>query len=183
MANRNLSSAKRAKNDEFYTQFVDIQREMEAYLEYDAQTFKGKVVYCNCDDPYESNFFRYFVLNFKKLGLKRLITTSYKPSPLANTQLELLGDHETLPPVKGRPKVNANKFIINRVHEIHGDGEFNLKDVAEELKANKVNKWAPLEGDGDFRSAECIKLLEQADIVVTNPPFSLFRDYVRQLMD
>ena len=183
MANRNLSSAKRAKNDEFYTQFVDIQREMEAYLEYDAQTFKGKVVYCNCDDPYESNFFRYFVLNFKKLGLKRLITTSYKPSPLANTQLELLGDHETLPPVKGRPKVNANKFIINRVHEIHGDGEFNLKDVAEELKANKVNKWAPLEGDGDFRSAECIKLLEQADIVVTNPPFSLFRDYVRQLME
>lgn len=183
MANRNLSSAKRAKNDEFYTQFIDIQREMEAYLEYDPQTFKGKVVYCNCDDPYESNFFRYFVLNFKKLGLKRLITTSYKPSPLANTQLELLGDHETLPPVKGRPKVNANKFIINRVHEIHGDGEFNLKDVAEELKANKVNKWAPLEGDGDFRSAECIKLLEQADIVVTNPPFSLFRDYVRQLME
>ncbi len=183
MANRNLSSAKRAKNDEFYTQFIDIQREMEAYLEYDPQTFKGKVVYCNCDDPYESNFFRYFVLNFKKLGLKRLITTSYKPSPLANTQLELLGDHETLPPVKGRPKVNANKFIINGVHEIHGDGEFNLKDVAEELKANKVNKWAPLEGDGDFRSAECIRLLEQADIVVTNPPFSLFRDYVRQLME
>ena len=183
MANRNLSSAKRAKNDEFYTQFIDIQREMEAYLEYDPQTFKGKVVYCNCDDPYESNFFRYFVLNFKKLGLKRLITTSYKPSPLANTQLELLGDHETLPPVKGRPKVNANKFIINRVHEIHGDGEFNLKDVAEELKANKVNKWAPLEGDGDFRSPECIQLLEQADIVVTNPPFSLFRDYVRQLME
>jgi Adenine-specific methyltransferase EcoRI len=183
MANRNLSSAKRAKNDEFYTQFIDIQREMEAYLEYDPQTFKGKVVYCNCDDPYESNFFRYFVLNFKKLGLKRLITTSYKPSPLANTQLELLGDHETLPPVKGRPKVNANKFIISRVHDINGDGEFNLKDVAEELKANKVNKWAPLEGDGDFRSDECVKLLEQADVVVTNPPFSLFRDYVRQLME
>jgi len=87
MANHNLSSAKRAKNDEFYTQFIDIQREIEAYLDYDPQTFKGKVVYCNCDDPYESNFFRYFVLNFKKLGLKRLITTSYKPSALANTQL------------------------------------------------------------------------------------------------
>jgi hypothetical protein len=183
MANANLSSAKRAKNDEFYTQFIDIQREMEAYLEHDPHTFKGKVVYCNCDDPYESNFFRYFVLNFKKLGLKRLITTSYKPSPLANTQLQLLGDDSTLPPVKGRPKVNANQFIINKVHDINGDGEFNLKDVAEALKANKVNKWAPLEGDGDFRSPECLKLLEQADIVVTNPPFSLFREYVKQLMD
>lgn len=183
MANRNLSSAKRAKNDEFYTQFIDIQREIEAYLDYDPKTFKGKVVYCNCDDPYESNFFRYFVLNFKKLGLKRLITTSYKPSSLANTQLGLFGDDGTLPPAKGRPKINANKFIINKVHDINGDGEFNLKDVAEELKANKVNKWAPLEGDGDFRSAECIKLLMQADIVVTNPPFSLFREYVKQLME
>ena len=183
MANRNLSNAKRAKNDEFYTQFVDIQREMEAYLEYDAQTFKGKVVYCNCDDPYESNFFRYFVLNFKKLGLKRLITTSYKPSPLANTQLPLFGNDSTLAPAKGRPKVNANKFIINKVHAINGNGGFNLKDVAEELKTNKVNTWAPLQGDGDFRSPECIQLLEQADIVVTNPPFSLFRDYVKQLME
>ena len=122
MANHNLSSAKRAKNDEFYTQFIDIQREIEAYLDYDPQTFKGKVVYCNCDDPYESNFFRYFVLNFKKLGLKRLITTSYKPSALANTQLGLFGDDGTLPPAKGRPKVNANKFIINKVHDINGDG-------------------------------------------------------------
>jgi hypothetical protein len=183
MANHNLSSAKLAKNDEFYTQFIDIQREIEAYLDYNPKTFKGKVVYCNCDDPYESNFFRYFVLNFKKLGLKRLITTSYKPSSLANTQLGLFGDDGTLPPAKGRPKVNANKFIINKVHDINGDGEFNLKDVAEALKANKVNKWAPLEGDGDFRSAECIKLLAQADIVVTNPPFSLFREYVKQLME
>ena len=183
MANHNLSSAKRAKNDEFYTQFIDIQREIEAYLDYNPKTFKGKVVYCNCDDPYESNFFRYFVLNFKKLGLKRLITTSYKPSSLANTQLGLFGDDGTLPPAKGRPKVNANKFIINKVHDINGDGEFNLKDVAEALKANKVNQWEPLEGDGDFRSAECIKLLAQADIVVTNPPFSLFREYVKQLME
>ena len=183
MANHNLSSAKRAKNDEFYTQFIDIQREIEAYLDYNPKTFKGKVVYCNCDDPYESNFFRYFVLNFKKLGLKRLITTSYKPSSLANTQLGLFGDDGTLPPAKGRPKVNANKFIINKVHDINGDGEFNLKDVAEALKANKVNTWAPLKEDGDFRSAECIKLLAQADIVVTNPPFSLFREYVKQLME
>lgn len=83
MANENLTSAKRAKNDEFYTQYADIQKEIEAYLEFDADVFRGKVVYCNCDDPYESNFFRYFVLNFNKLGLKQLITTSYKPSPVA----------------------------------------------------------------------------------------------------
>ena len=97
MANKNLTSAKARKNDEFYTQYVDIQKEIEAYIEYDADVFRGKVVYCNCDDPYESNFFRYFVLNFKKLGLKKLITTSYKTSPVANTQLSLLGDDDTPP--------------------------------------------------------------------------------------
>ena len=184
MAHENLKNAKRAKNDEFYTQYADIQKEIEAYVEYDADVFRGKVVYCNCDDPFESNFFRYFVLNFKKLGLKQLITTSYKPSPVANTQLALFGDDETLPKTKGRPKVNANKFIINEVHDIDGkDGEFNLKSVAKKLKANKNNEWTPLQGDGDFRSDECIELLKQADIVVTNPPFSLFREYVKQLFD
>src|SRR3989339_481796 len=115
MANSNLSNAKRAKNDEFYTQYGDIQKEIEAYLEYNTDVFRGKVVYCNCDDPFESNFFRYFVLNFKKLRLKQLITTSYKPSPVANTQLSLLGDDKTLVPVKGRPKITANKFIISDV--------------------------------------------------------------------
>ena len=92
MANKNLTNAKRVKNDEFYTQYSDIQKEIEAYLEYDPKVFRDKVVYCNCDDPFESNFFRYFVLNFNKLGLKRLITTSYKPSPVANTQLGLFGE-------------------------------------------------------------------------------------------
>ena len=183
MANRNLTSAKRAKNDEFYTQFADIEKEIEAYLEYAPDTFRGKVVYCNCDDPYESNFFRYFVLNFDKLGLKQLVTTSYKPSPVANTQLTLFGDDKTIRPSKGRPKVNANKFIINEVHDMDGDGQFNLKDVALQLKANKNNEWAPLARDGDFRSDECIAFLEQSDIVVTNPPFSLFREYVKQLVD
>ncbi len=182
MANDNLTSAKRAKNDEFYTQYGDIQKEMEAYLEYDPDTFRDKVVYCNCDDPFESNFFRYFVLNFNKLGLKQLITTSYKPSPVANTQLELFGD-ETFTKSKGRPKVTANKFIINEAHDIDGDGEFNLKDVARQLKANKNNEWTPLKGDGDFRCDECINLLKQSDIVVTNPPFSLFRQYVKQLFE
>lgn len=183
MANSNLTKAKKAKNDEFYTQFGDIQKEIEAYLEYDANVFRNKTVYCNCDDPFESNFFRYFVLNFDKLGLKRLITTSYKPSPVANTQLGLFGDDKTLAPAKGRPKVTANKFIINKVSDINGDGQFNLQDIAEQLKANKHNDWAPLKGDGDFRSDECVELLKQSDIVVTNPPFSLFREYVKQLFD
>ena len=183
MANKNLTNARRVKNDEFYTQYSDIQKEIEAYLEYNPDTFRGKVVYCNCDDPFESNFFRYFVLNFNKLGLKRLITTSYKPSLVANTQLGLFGDDKTLAKAKGRPKVTANKFIINEVRDIDGDGEFNLKDVAKQLKENKHNEWTPLEGDGDFRSDECVGLLKQSDIVVTNPPFSLFREYLKQLME
>jgi len=183
MANSNLTNAKRAKNDEFYTQFDDIQKEIEAYLDYNPDTFRNKVVYCNCDDPYESNFFRYFVLNFNKLRLKQLITTSYKPSPVANTQLGLFGDDNTLTKSKGRPKVTANKFIINEVHDIDGDGEFNLKDVAKQLKVNKHNEWTPLKGNGDFRSDESINLLKQSDIVVTNPPFSLFREYIKQLVE
>lgn len=183
MANKDLTNAKRSKNDEFYTQYNDIQKEIEAYLEYDVNVFRGKVVYCNCDDPFESNFFRYFVLNFNKLCLKQLITTSYKPSPVANTQLQLFGNDITLVKSKGRPKITANKFIVSEVHDIDGDGEFNLKDVALQLKANKHNEWAPLDGDGDFRSDECINLLKQSDIVVTNPPFSLFREYVKQLFD
>ncbi|PIZ45993.1 DNA methyltransferase [candidate division WWE3 bacterium CG_4_9_14_3_um_filter_41_6] len=192
MANRNLTNAKREKNDEFYTQYPDIQKEIEAYLEYAPNTFKGKVVYSNCDDPFESNFFRYFVLNFKRLGLKQLITTSYKPSPIANTELILqpslfqgyddkVVNRPTEP--KGRPKVTANKFIINEVRDMDGDGSFNLSDIAGQLKANKNNEWTPLDGDGDFRSDECIELLKQSDIVVTNPPFSLFREYIKQLFD
>ena len=180
---KNLKNARRAKNDEFYTQYGDIQKEIEKYLDYNPDTFRNKVVYCNCDDPFESNFFRYFVLNFTKLGLKQLITTSYKPSPVANTQLELFVEYKTVTKSKGRSKVTANKFIINEVRDIDGDGEFNLKDVAKQLKANKHNEWTPLEGDGYFRSDECISLLKQSYIVVTNPPFSLFREYVKQLFD
>ncbi len=189
MANSNLTNAKRAKNDEFYTQYGDIQKEIQAYLDFNPDVFRGKVVYCNCDDPYESNFFRYFVLNFKKLGLKQLVTASYKPSPVANTQLQLFGDDKTLAKSKsrpaqiGRPKVTANKFIINEVGDIDGDGDFDLEDIAKQLKANKHNEWEPLKEDGDFRSPECVELLRQSDIVVTNPPFSLFREYVKQLFD
>jgi hypothetical protein len=183
MANKNLKSARRGKNDEFYTQYVDIQKEIEKYLDFNHDTFRNKVIYCNCDDPYESNFFRYFVLNFEKLGLKQLITTSYKPSPIANTQLELYGDDVAPPKLKGREKISANKFIINDVHKLDDEREFNLKSIVTKLKANRNNEWAPLEGDGDFRSDECVNLLEKSDIVVTNPPFSLFREYVRQIFD
>ena len=173
-----LSKAKKNKNDEFYTQLIDIESELQYYKKH----FKGKVVYCNCDDPFESNFFRYFVLNFNRLGLKSLITTSYKSSPVANTQVGLFGNEKTLQLEKGRPKPTANKFVINSVGDIDGDGLLNLQDIAEQLKANKHNEWEPLEGDGDFRSEECVELLKQSDIVVTNPPFSLFRDYVAQLV-
>ena len=181
-ASKFLHKAKKSKSDEFYTQYVDIQKEIEAYLEYNPDTFRDKVVYCNCDDPFESNFFRYFVLNFERVGLKQLITTSYKPSPVANTQLQLFGDNETLKQTKGRPKVTANKFIINSVGDIDGDGEFSLNDVALQLKQNKKNEWAPLNGDGDFRSDESISLLKQSDIVITNPPFSLFSEFLKQLV-
>lgn len=176
---RNLHSAKQKKNDEFYTQLADIEKEIHHYNE----QLKGKAVFCNCDDPYESNFFRYFALNFNKLGLKQLITTSYKPSPIANTQLALFGDDKVMDKPKGRPKVTANKFIINEVSDMDGDGAFNLRDIAEQLKANRNNEWTPLEDNGDFRSDECIELLKKADVVVTNPPFSLFREYVAQLIE
>lgn len=179
MAQKTLQSAKQSRNDEHYTQLKDIEDELRRYKE----QFRDKVVFLNCDDPYESNFFKYFAANFNHLGLKRLIATSYKPSPIANTQLGLFGDDKTITPDKGRPKVTANKFIINEVHDIDGDGAFNLEDVAEQLKANKNNEWSPLDGDGDFRSKECIELLKQADIVCTNPPFSLFREYLAQIVD
>lgn len=179
VSNTNLGGAKKAKKDEFYTQLVDIEKELKHYKD----QFLGKVVYCNCDDPFESNFFKYFAANFNALGLKKLIATSYKPSPIANTQLGLFGVNKLLSAPKGRPKVTANKFIINEVCDIDGDGAFDLRDIAEQLKANKNNEWAPLKGEGDFRSEESIELLKQADIVVTNPPFSLFREYVAQLVE
>ncbi len=186
-SNQNLRNANKAKKDEFYTQLVDIEKELKHYK----QQLKGKVIYCNCDDPFESNFFKYFILNFNHLGLKKLITTSFKPSPIANTELvlqpSLFGDDPKIvskkEELKGRPKVTANKFIITDVGDVNGDGAYDIKDVAEQLKANKNNEWSPLEGDGDFRSSECIELLKESDIVVTNPPFSLFREYVAQLVE
>jgi len=183
--NRTLASAKAAKQDEFYTQYVDIQKEVEAYLEFDPDTFRGKTVYCNCDDPFESNFFKYFASKFKELGLKNLITTSYDGSPIAG-QLTLFPEYDEGNGKRQKPKALA--FIIDHVMNEDGDGAAGVKDVELFLKRNKAARIS-LKGDpdkypgGDFRSSECVAFLKEADIVVTNPPFSLFREYLAQLVE
>lgn len=171
-----LEKAKKNKADEFYTQMPDIETELRHYKEH----FKGKVVFCNCDDPYESNFFKYFAMNFNHLGLKKLIATSYSDSPVAFQQLSLF-DVKDLE-VKNDGSRPACKIEINEVGDENDDGAVGLTDV-EYLIKNKKNTLTLLKGDGDFRSEECIELLKEADIVVTNPPFSLFREYVAQLVD
>jgi hypothetical protein len=171
VARSDLHTAQKAKNDEFYTQLEDIEKELKHYK---AQ-LKGKVVLCNCDDPYESNFFKYFASNFNYLGLKKLIATSYTRSPIAGTQLGLF-ELEGLKPNGKQPF----KIEINEVVDSDNSGSVTLADVEYLLKHDK-NTATPLEGNGDFRSEECIELLKEADIVITNPPFSLFREYVAQL--
>lgn len=151
--NKNLHQAKNAKKDEFYTQLADIENELKHYKDH----FKGKTVFCNCDDPRVSNFFHYFSHRFESLGLKKLITTCYK-----NQNMDLFSTHE-----------NEKAVML----EYNGDKNGDKTPNAEEIGIIE------LEGDGDFRSAESIELLKQADIVVTNPPFSLFREYVAQLME
>jgi len=184
VSNLALSNAKKAKQDEFYTQYVDIQKEVEAYLEFDADTFRGKVVYCNCDDPFESNFFKYFAANFNKLGLKKLITTSYDGSPIAG-QGTLFPEYTDGNGKRQKPKALA--VALDHVKDEDGDGAANIDDVKLFLKRNKAARIALKVDDrypgGDFRSLECIALLKEADIVVTNPPFSLFREYITQLIE
>jgi hypothetical protein len=177
--NRNLGAAKAAKQDEFYTQYADIQKEAEAYIEFDPETFRGKVVYCNSDDPFESNFFKYFAANFNKLGLKKLVTTSYDGSPIAGAQLTF-GEYDEGNGKRTKPKAIA--VVIEEVKDLNGDGATGIEDVKLFLRQNPHTRTR-LAGGGDFRSPECIDLLKQADIVVTNPPFSLFREYVGQLME
>lgn len=174
--NANLSNAKNAKNDEFYTQLADIENELRHYK----ADFYGKTVLCNCDDPFESNFFKYFAMNFNHLRLRKLICTSFDNSPVAYTQLSLLDDiPDRVIPNNVR---KAYKIEITEVDDYNKDGAVDLADVEFLLKNNK-NTLKLLNGDGDFRSPECIELLKQADIVVTNPPFSLFREYVAQLIE
>lgn len=153
MANKTLTLAKKAKNDEFYTQLGDIERELKHYK----QHFKGKTVLCNCDDPRVSNFFKYFALNFELLGLKRLIATCYK-----SKEINIFSQ-------------NNSEQAVYIVYE----GDKNNNHIVD----NEEIEVKPLKDDGDFRSKECIELLKQADIVVTNPPFSLFREYITQLIE
>ncbi|WP_354684432.1 adenine-specific methyltransferase EcoRI family protein [Cupriavidus necator] len=177
--NRNLAAAKAGKQDEFYTQYVDIQKEVEAYLEFDPDTFRGKVVYCNCDDPFESNFFKYFAANFNKLGLKKLVTTSYDGSPVAGAQLSFF-EYDEGNGKRQKPKAIA--LEITEVKAVNGDGATGIENVKLFLKQNPHTRTRLAEG-GDFRSPECIALLKEADIVVTNPPFSLFKQYIAQLVE
>lgn len=171
---RDLTAAKLDKKDEFYTQLTDIEKEMRYYRKH----FRDKTILCNCDDPFESNFFKYFVLNFNRLGLKKLIATCYAGSPIANQQLSLFG-------VIGTTEENTNKpykAIVTQVYDKTGDGGIDMFDVAELFRTGE-NELTELNGDGDFRSDECLALLDDADIVVTNPPFSLFREYVSVLLE
>lgn len=170
--NSNLASAMEAKQDEFYTQLRTIEDELRHYRRH----FKGKTVLCNCDDPFESNFFKYFALNFNKLGLKKLIATCYAGSSIAGTQLSLFGDDTD------EERRTPYKAIVTTVHDATGNGGVDMLDVAE-LFRNGENRLEKLEGDGDFRSRECLELLDEADIVATNPPFSLFREYLSTLID
>jgi hypothetical protein len=171
MANKNLNAAKLAKKDEFYTQLCDIERELQHYQNH----FKGKTVLCNCDDPYESNFFKYFALRFNQLGLKKLICTCYNGSPVQGNELLLHFEG-----FDNEPKKQAYKVEITEVKDLNGDGAVDLSDVRYLLQNDK-NVLSLLE-TGDFRSRECIELLKEADVVVTNPPFSLFREYFGQLI-
>ena len=174
MATVLMDNAKNNKNDEFYTQLSDIEKELRYYKEF----FKDKIVFCNCDDPFESNFFKYFALNFNSLGLKKLITTCYVGSPVITEQLSLFDVKGLV--LKKEQEKNPYKIEITEVNDTNNDGAVDLTDV-EFLVKNKKNTLSLLKGDGDFRSSECIELLKEADIVVTNPPFSLFREYIAQL--
>lgn len=154
----------------------DIEAEMRHYKD----QFRDKIIFCNCDDPYESNFFKYFAMNFNYLGLKKLMATSYTNSPVTGEQLSLFDvkDLDT----KSSDAKHPYKIEISEVTDENKDGAVDLSDV-EFLLKNKKNALSLLEGNGDFRSDECIEFLKEADIVVTNPPFSLFREYVAQLME
>ncbi len=181
--NDNVHASRSGKADEFYTQLSLIESELKHYRKH----FKDKTVLCNCDDPYESNFFKYFAMNFNTLGLKKLITTCYATSPVVGDEFSYYiqndGQFSFLP---CEDKIQSDrkpyKVEITEVTDENGDGRIDLADV-EYLMKNKKNTMSLLNGDGDFRSPECVELLKQADIVVTNPPFSLFREYIALLMN
>jgi hypothetical protein len=171
MANENLGNAKREKNDEFYTQYADIEKEMNAYLEFNPDVFRNKTVLLPCDDPEWSNFTKYFAQRFQDLGLKKLISTSYAPNskpkdiPYQPTLFEIDS------PEFDQEKTYENGKIFTLTRDTTGDDAINVEDL----------EWSYLEGDGDFRSDEITALRDEADIVITNPPFSLFREFIAWL--
>lgn len=173
MANQNLGDARKAKNDEFYTQFHDIEKEINAYLEYNRNVFRGKTILLPCDDPEWSNFTKFFAQKFQDLGLRKLISTSYAPNskppdiPYQPTLFEM--ENEKFDDVK--TQANGKIFILTK--DKTGDGVVNVDDL----------EWTYLEGDGDFRSEEIMKLRDEADVIITNPPFSLFREFLNWLVE
>ena len=182
--NSNLHDSARNKQDEFYTQLSLIEKELKHYRSF----FAGKTVLCNCDDPYESNFFKYFAMNFNTLRLKKLVTTCYATSPVVGDEFEYYVDNAGqlafVPDTDTTPLVCSTRrpyrVEITEVTDENNDGRADLADV-EYLMRNRKNTMTLLNGDGDFRSPECVELLREADVVVTNPPFSLFREYITLL--
>ena len=173
MANDKLGMAKKAKNDEFYTQYQDIEKEVNAYLDYDANVFRNKTVLLPCDDPEWSNFTKYFAQNFEKFGLKKLISTSYAPNRKRVKKLDPPTLFETESPQYDATKANENGKIFTLTHDKNGDNRVNVDDL----------EWEYLKGDGDFNSEEIIKLRDEADIIITNPPFSLFREFLAWVIE
>jgi hypothetical protein len=173
MAHDNLSNAKRVKNDEFYTQYQDIEREINSYLEYNPKVFKNKTLLLPCDDPEWSNFTKYFAQNFEKLGLKKLISTSYAPdSKSVNLDIQPTL-FETESPLYDKSKAQSNGKIFTLYRDKSGDKQIDYDDL----------EWQYLEGDGDFRSNEIRKLRDEADVIITNPPFSLFREFLSWIVE
>ena len=173
MANTNLAKAKTAKNDEFYTQYNDIQKEINAYLEFDPDVFRGKTVLLPCDDPEWSNFTKFFAQNFELLGLKKLISTSYAPESKKYKMPYQPTLFESSQPYFDNDKSKTHGKIFVLTDDVTGDGRINIEDL----------QWQYLEGDGDFRSKEIRKLRDEADIIVTNPPFSLFREFLAWIIE
>ena len=172
MANANLGNAKIKKKDEFYTQYCDIQQEMNAYVEYNSDVFRDKTILLPCDDPEWSNFTKFFALNFENYGIKKLISTSYAPeSKKIKTWQPTLFETENPRFDADKSKTHGKIFVLDR--DVDGDGRINIDDL----------QWDYLEGDGDFRSREVCALRDEADIVITNPPFSLFRRFVAWIME
>ena len=173
MAHKELSQAKTNKNDEFYTQYLDIQSEMDAYLDYDENVFKGKTILLPCDDPEWSNFTKFFAKNFKRFGLKKIISTSFavESKKMKSGYQPSLFEKES--PIFDKSKSRNNGKIFTLTKDISGDGKIDIDDL----------EWKYLDGDGDFRSDEVKNLRDEADIVVTNPPFSLFREFLSWIFE